>query len=44
MNWFEKLLPPKIKSSGALGKRGVPEGLWRKCDACQAVLYGAELD
>lgn len=44
MNWFEKLLPPKIKSGGALGKRGVPEGLWRKCDACQAVLYGAELD
>ncbi len=44
MNWFEKLLPPKIKSGGALGKRGVPEGLWRKCEKCQSVLYGAELD
>lgn len=45
MNWFERLLPPKVKS-GALdkrGKRGVPEGLWSKCPACSAVLYGAEL-
>lgn len=42
MNWFEKILPPKIKS-GRLGKSGVPEGLWNKCAACQAVLYGVEL-
>ena len=44
MNWFEKLLPPKIKSGSGIGKRGVPEGLWRKCASCQAVLYGAELE
>ena len=43
MNWFDKILPPKIKTVGKLGKRGVPEGLWAKCNACQAVLYGVEL-
>jgi acetyl-CoA carboxylase carboxyl transferase subunit beta len=44
MNWFERLLPPKIKSGRTVNKRGVPEGLWSKCDSCGAVLYGAELD
>lgn len=44
MNWFERLLPPKIKSGGALRKRGVPEGLWSKCEVCNAVLYKAELE
>ncbi len=44
MNWFEKILPPKIKSGAGLGKRGVPEGLWTKCDNCGAVLYRAELE
>ncbi len=44
MNWFDKILPPKIKSSTGLGKRGVPEGLWTKCPQCSAVLYRAELD
>lgn len=42
MNWFERLLPPKIKTE--TGKRGVPEGLWTKCSACSAVLYRAELE
>ena len=43
MNWFERLLPPKIKRSARLSKRGVPEGLWKKCERCSAVLYAAEL-
>ncbi len=43
MNWFDKIIPPKIKTGTAIGKRGVPEGLWNKCTACQAVLYGVEL-
>ena len=43
MNWFDKIIPPKIKTGTNLGKRGVPEGVWNKCDACQAVLYGVEL-
>ncbi|OGI47940.1 MAG: acetyl-CoA carboxylase subunit beta [Candidatus Muproteobacteria bacterium RIFCSPHIGHO2_01_FULL_65_16] len=41
-SWFDKLLPPKIKSQGA--KKAVPEGLWKKCPACNAVLYGAEIE
>lgn len=44
MNWFEKILPPKIKSGTGDGKRGVPEGLWTKCSNCSAVLYRAELE
>lgn len=44
MNWFDKILPPKIKSTTKIGKRGVPEGLWTKCTACSSVLYRAELE
>jgi acetyl-CoA carboxylase carboxyl transferase subunit beta len=45
MSWFDKLLPPKIKSSKQLDKKGaVPEGLWRKCAGCGAVLYSAEIE
>ncbi len=43
MNWFDKILPPKIKTVSKIGRKGVPEGLWNKCTACQAVLYGVEL-
>jgi acetyl-CoA carboxylase carboxyl transferase subunit beta len=41
MSWFDKLLPPKIKSRAA--KKSIPEGLWKKCPACGAVLYSAEI-
>ncbi len=45
MNWFERLFPPKINSvQGLRGKRGVPEGVWSKCESCSAVLYGAEIE
>ena len=43
MNWFDKILPPKIKTVSKIRRRGVPEGLWNKCTACQAVLYAVEL-
>ncbi|MBD3618389.1 MAG: acetyl-CoA carboxylase carboxyltransferase subunit beta [Chromatiales bacterium] len=43
MSWLERLLPSRIRTD-ATGKRGVPEGLWNKCDACGAVLYRAELE
>ena len=43
MNWFTKLLPPKIKSSASLAKKGVPEGIWVKCPECTEVLYQEEL-
>lgn len=41
MSWLEKLLPPRIKANPA--KRGVPEGLWVKCPACETVLYSEDL-
>ena len=46
MSWFDKLLPPKIKSSSdsASSRKAVPEGLWRKCPGCSAVLYCAEIE
>ena len=44
MNWFEKLLPSKIRTSGESDKKNVPEGLWAKCDACDAIIYRAELE
>lgn len=43
MSWLQKLLPPKIKrSEGA--RKSVPEGLWCKCPACEAVLYSTDLE
>jgi acetyl-CoA carboxylase carboxyl transferase subunit beta len=43
MSWLQKLLPPKIKrSEGA--RKTVPEGLWSKCAACEAVLYSTDLE
>lgn len=39
MSWFKKLLP-KVSTEK---KKGVPEGVWTKCPACAAVLYGVEL-
>ncbi len=44
MNWFEKLLPSKIRTTGAADKKNVPEGLWAKCDACDSIIFRAELE
>lgn len=43
MSWFKKLLPSRIRTE-AVTKKGVPEGLWSKCDECTAILYRAELE
>lgn len=43
MNWFEKLLPSKIRTEGGR-KKSIPEGLWTKCNACGQILYRAELE
>lgn len=43
MSWFAKLLPSKIRVTDA-AKKGVPEGLWSKCEECAAVLYRPELE
>ncbi|MFN2381326.1 MAG: acetyl-CoA carboxylase, carboxyltransferase subunit beta [Guyparkeria sp.] len=42
MSWLDKLIPSRIRTESN-GKRGVPEGLWVKCDGCDAVLYREEL-
>ena len=45
MSWLQKLLPPKIKrEESAAGRKSIPEGLWSKCPACEAVLYRSELE
>jgi acetyl-CoA carboxylase carboxyl transferase subunit beta len=42
MSWFERLLPSiRIRSDQ---KKGIPEGLWSKCDDCGAFLFRAELE
>ncbi len=43
MSWFRKLIPSRIQTNGT-AKRTVPEGVWSKCDKCNAVLYRAELE
>jgi len=42
MSWFEKIMPSRIKTERR--RRSIPEGLWIKCPACDAVLYRAELE
>ena len=44
MSWLTKLLPPKINRDSKNGKSTVPEGLWSKCAACEAVLYHTDLE
>jgi acetyl-CoA carboxylase carboxyl transferase subunit beta len=43
MSWFKRLLPATIRTDTS-HKKGVPEGLWSKCDECGSVLYRAELE
>jgi acetyl-CoA carboxylase carboxyl transferase subunit beta len=43
MSWLTKLLPSRIRTEGGT-KKAVPEGLWSKCETCNAVLYRAELE
>ncbi|MBN8455262.1 MULTISPECIES: acetyl-CoA carboxylase, carboxyltransferase subunit beta [Candidatus Accumulibacter] len=45
MGWLNKLLPPKIKrnDNGVARRSSLPEGLWSKCPACDAVLYASDL-
>jgi acetyl-CoA carboxylase carboxyl transferase subunit beta len=43
MSWFKKLLPSRIRT-GTGEKKGIPEGLWSKCDRCNSVIYRTELE
>jgi len=42
-SWLEKILP-NVGTNAEDRKTSVPEGLWRKCPKCDAVLYKPELD
>ena len=45
MNWFKKLVPSQVKTDEPRpARRGIPEGLWSKCEECNSVLYRAELE
>lgn len=45
-NWLSKIKPTIKKSSKTKKQKGgaVPEGLWKKCPKCEAVLYVPELE
>ena len=45
MSWLDDLPPPKINRvlPGEERQSKLPEGLWSKCPACDAVLYAADL-
>ncbi|RMH47957.1 MAG: acetyl-CoA carboxylase carboxyltransferase subunit beta [Gammaproteobacteria bacterium] len=43
MSWIERLLPGR-KTKGTERKKSVPEGVWTKCDNCQAILYRSEVE
>ena len=44
MNWHDNLLPPQIKQSDPARRKVIPEGLWFKCPACEAVLYRGDVE
>lgn len=44
-NWLvNKLIPSLSRSASEQKSSSVPEGLWRKCAKCEAILYRPELD
>lgn len=45
MSWLEKLVPSVVRSEKRTqGTSAIPEGLWKKCPKCEAVLYRPELE
>lgn len=42
-SWLEKIVPKIIRSESER-QSNVPEGLWKKCPKCSAVLYRPELE
>lgn len=43
MSWIDKILPSIANASGASKKAAVPEGVWKKCPRCDAMLYKKSL-
>lgn len=45
MSWLERLVPSVVRSEKrSQGESAIPEGLWKKCPKCEAVLYKPELE
>ncbi|BBM02667.1 acetyl-CoA carboxylase, carboxyltransferase subunit beta [Microbulbifer sp. GL-2] len=44
MSWLEKIVPAVIRTERRTGSSKVPEGVWRKCVKCDAMLYRPELE
>lgn len=45
MSWIDKILPAGVRSdTGGKVSSSVPEGLWKKCVKCEAVLYRPDVE
>lgn len=45
MSWFTRVKKPLAAIKGlADKKKGIPAGLWRKCDKCKEIVYNNELE
>jgi len=44
MSWIDKIVPTFNRSEAKDRRTNVPEGLWKKCPKCEAVLYRPELE
>ena len=44
MSWYDTMLPSGIRRSVGARRSNVPEGLWKKCLKCEAVLYRPDLE
>lgn len=44
MSWLDKIVPASAKMVKGRAASKVPEGLWKKCPKCGAVLYRPELE
>jgi acetyl-CoA carboxylase carboxyl transferase subunit beta len=44
MSWIDKIVPSVVRREDKDRRTNVPEGLWKKCVKCEAVLYRPELE
>ena len=44
MSWIDKILPTGVRKEESGKRSSVPEGLWKKCVKCDAVLYRPDVE
>ena len=44
MSWIDKILPSGVTKDNSANRTSVPEGLWKKCVKCEAILYKPDLE